>query len=151
FRELEARHLNEARHGPRSVIAVGGGAVERPELFSGAWLQLVVQLEVDADTAWERVRGSDRPLAQDEEEFRSRFERRAPLYAEVADAKARDADDVVLAAAGIHVEAGALQELERFVEQPAALVTEPVVAGIHGADAQIAFPFDETHELPTGE
>src|SRR5262249_39398798 len=110
-----------------------------------------VQLEVDPDTAWERVRGSDRPLAQDEEEFRSRFELRAPLYAEVADAKARDADDVVLAAAGIHVEAGVLQQLERFVEQPAALVTEPVVAGIHGADAQIAFPFDEAHELPTGE
>ena len=64
---------------------------------------------------------------------------------------ATDVDDIVLAAAGIHVEPGALLHLERFVEQPAALVTEPVVSGIHGADAQIAFPFDETHELPTGE
>jgi shikimate kinase/3-dehydroquinate synthase len=151
FRELEARYFDAARRGPASVIAVGAGAVERPELFSGGWLQLVVHLDVDAGTAWERTRGSDRPLAQDEREFQRRYELRAPLYAEVAEAKARDADDVVLAAAGIHVETGALQQLERFVEEPAALVTEPVVAGIHGADAQIAFPFDETHELPTGE
>jgi shikimate kinase/3-dehydroquinate synthase len=151
FRELETRYLNEARLAPPSVIAVGAGAVERSEIFSGGWLQLVVQLEVDVDTAWKRARDTARPLAADEGEFRRRFELRAPLYAEVAEAKARDADDVVLAAAGIHVEAGALQELERFVEEPAALVTEPVVSGIHGADAQIAFAFDETHDLPTGE
>jgi 3-dehydroquinate synthetase len=151
FRELEARYLNEARLAPASVIAVGAGAVERPDLFSGGWIQLVVQLEVDVDTAWERSRDTGRPLAADEGEFRRRFELREPLYAEVAELKVRDADDVVLAAAGIHVEAGALQDLERFVEEPAALVTEPVVSGIHGADAQIAFPFAETHDLPTGE
>ena len=66
--------------------------------------------------------------------------------------RATDVDDVVLAA-GRHPRRGgcAPAALERFVEEPAALVTEPVVAGIHGADAQIAFPFEETHELPTGE
>jgi 3-dehydroquinate synthetase/shikimate kinase len=148
FRHLEARHLEEARRGSPSVIAVGGGAVERPEQLVGGF---VVHLEVDVDTAWERTRGSDRPLARDQTEFRRRFELRAPLYAEVSHAAARDADDVVLAAAGIHVEPGALGQLERFLDEPAALVTEPVVAGIHGADAQIAFPFEETHELPSGE
>src|SRR5262245_25381345 len=56
FRELEARHLNEARLAPPSVIAVGAGAVERPQLFAGGWDQLVVQLEVDVEAAWERVR-----------------------------------------------------------------------------------------------
>jgi shikimate kinase/3-dehydroquinate synthase len=149
FRELEAKHLDEARRGPTSVIVVGGGAVERRELFRGD--ELVVQLEVDVETAWERARGTGRPLAQDEAEFRRRFQLRAPLYAEVADARASDADGVVLAAAGIHVGTGALQQLERFVDEPAALVTEPVVAGIHGAEAQIAFAFAETHDLPTGE
>ena len=148
FRELEARHLNEARCGGRKVIAVGGGAVERPEQLAG---DFVVHLEVDVDVAWERARSTERPLAQDEAEFRRRYELRAPLYAEVSHARALDTDDVVLAAAGIYVEPGALQQLERFVEEPAALVTEPVVAGIHGADAQIAFPFEETHELPSGE
>jgi 3-dehydroquinate synthetase len=148
FRELEARQLAEARREPPSVIAVGGGAVERPEQLAGPF---VVHLEVDVETAWGRARESSRPLAQDETEFRHRFQLRAPLYDEVAHAKARDADDIVLAAAGIHTESGALQQLERFVEEPAALVTEPVVAGIHGADAQIAFPFAETHDLPTGE
>jgi shikimate kinase/3-dehydroquinate synthase len=149
FRELEAQFLSDAcgRRAP-SVIAVGGGAVERPEQLGG---EFAVHLEVDVDTAWERARKSSRPLAQDEAEFRRRYELRAPLYAEVAGARARDADDVVLAAAGIHVEAGALQLLERFVVEPAALVTEPVVGGIHGADAQSAFPFAESHDLPTGE
>jgi 3-dehydroquinate synthetase len=152
FRQLEAKVFSEAatRSSP-AVIALGAGAVETRELLLGGWMHFIVQLEVDVDTAWERARTSGRPLAQDEGEFRERFDLRAPLYTDAADAKARDADDVVLAAAGIHVEAGALQQLERFVEEPAALVTEPVVAGIHGADAQIAFPFDETHELPTGE
>jgi len=151
FRELEDHYLNKARAGPVSVIAVGGGAVERPELFCGGRRQLVVHLEVDVDRAWERARGTGRPLARDESEFRRRYDLRAPLYAELADARARDADGVVLAAAGVHVEVGALQQFDRFVEEPAALVTEPVVAGIHGADAQLAFPFAETHDLLTGE
>jgi len=152
FRELEARQFAAAagRFFP-SVIVLGAGAVETRELLSGGWVFQVVQLDVDVEAAWERAKGSSRPLAQDETEFRRRFELRAPLYAEVADARARDADDVVLAAAGIHVETGGLQLLERFVKEPAALVTEPVVGGIHGADAQLAFPFEESHDLPSGE
>ena len=58
---------------------------------------------------------------------------------------------MILAAAGVHVEVGALERLGELVDAPAALVTEPVVSGIHGADAQLAFPFAETHELPSGE
>src|SRR5262249_17738832 len=145
FRELEANHLAAARTGEPKVIAAGGGAVERPEQLADGF---VVHLEVNVETAWERVQGSGRPLAQDESEFRRRFDLRAPLYAEVSHAQARDVDGVVLAAAGIHVEPGVLQQLDSFLEEPAALVTEPVVAGIHGADAQIAFPFEEAHELP---
>jgi len=45
-----------------------------------------------------------RPLAQGEEPFRALFEERRPLYAECADARARDADGVVLAAGGVTLE-----------------------------------------------
>jgi shikimate kinase/3-dehydroquinate synthase len=101
FREIEARFVRDtcARREP-SVVAVGGGAVETRELIAGADA-LVVQIDVDIETAWARVQGSRRPLARDEQEFRTRFQRRRPLYAQVAHAHATEVDDVVLAAAGI--------------------------------------------------
>jgi len=155
FRELEAGFVRDvcSRREP-SVVAVGGGAVETRRLLEELEA-FVVLLDVDADTAWERVRGSRRPLAQDETEFRRRFESRRPLYEEVADARADDADGVVLAAAGVHVDVGAVELLETLIlgDGPVALVTEPVVAGIHGADVQLALGtrLVETHELPSGE
>jgi shikimate kinase/3-dehydroquinate synthase len=153
FRAAEAETVRAALAATPAVVAVGGGAVETPEVREALRDALVVLLEVDVETAWARVRGSDRPLAQDEKEFRRRYELRQPLYAEFADAHARDVDDVVLAAAGAHVQAGALHLLRDLVPRhgQAVLVTEPVVAGIYGADAQLALPFAETHELPSGE
>jgi 3-dehydroquinate synthetase len=116
---------------------------------------LTIWLDVDADTCWERVKGSDRPLAQDEAAFRRLYDERRALYADVADVVARDAHDVVLAAGGIHVEHGALQRLGELVpgDGPVALVSDPQVAGIHGMDAQLALGsrLAETHELPAGE
>jgi shikimate kinase/3-dehydroquinate synthase len=151
FREIEAAFIrHECDRREPAVIAVGGGAVETRELLDKLDV-LNVHLVVDVETAWRRVRGSRRPLAQDETEFRRRYEQRQPLYAAVADARASDADGVILTAAGVHVEVGALERLAELVDPPAALVTEPVVSGIHGADAQLAFPFVETHELPSGE
>jgi 3-dehydroquinate synthetase len=155
FREIEAWFVADAcdRRVP-AVIAVGGGAVETRGFLQGHDA-LVVHLDVDVDTAWERVAGSARPLAQDEAEFRERYDARAPLYEQIADARARDVDDVVLAAAGVHVDAGALQLLDELVPEdgPVALVTEPQVAGIYGADAQLALGarLAEVHELPQGE
>ncbi len=112
-------------------------------------------LDLDADTCWERSRGSDRPLARDEAEFRRLYDERRPLYAEVADLVARDADDVVLAAAGVLVERGALARLGELVpgDGAVALVSDPHVAGIHGMDAQLALGprLAEMHELPPGE
>jgi 3-dehydroquinate synthetase/shikimate kinase len=155
FREMEARFVREALARPEpTVIAVGGGAVETPGLLRDD-RATVVHLPVDVETAWERVRRSARPLAQDEAEFRRRFELRAPLYAEVADATARDVDDVALAAAGVHVERGALQRLGELVpgDGPVALVTDPNVAGIHGMDAQLALGarLAQVEVLPPGE
>jgi shikimate kinase / 3-dehydroquinate synthase len=153
FRAAEAEAVRSALVSPPAVIAIGGGAVETPEVRELLRDELVVLLDVDVETAWERTRGSDRPLARDEAEFSRRYELRRPLYEAVADAPARDADDAVLAAAGVHVEVDALPLLRDLVpgHGPAALVTEPVVAGIYGADAQLALPFAETHEVPTGE
>jgi 3-dehydroquinate synthetase/shikimate kinase len=102
FRETEERAIVEALGDPPAVIALGGGAVETPRVRDALRERAVtVLVEVDADTAWARARGSGRPLAEDEGEFRRLYEQRQPLYAEVADARARDADDVVLAAGAV--------------------------------------------------
>ena len=137
------------------VLALGGGAVTRPAVRDALDDAVTVWLDVDVDTCWERVRGSDRPLARDEAEFRRLYEERRSLYAEVADVVAHDVHDVVLAAAGVVVERGALQKLGEHVpgDGPVALVSDAHVAGIHGMDAQLALGsrLAETHELPPGE
>lgn len=157
FREHEQRVVRSTLLNRQPLIVdLGGGAVTsgavRDALRDRA---ITVWLDEDVDTCWERARGTDRPLAQDEAEFRRLFEERRPLYAEVADFVARDVDDAVLAAAGIHVERGALQRLGELVPGAGAvaLVSDPNVAGIHGADAQLALGrrLAQTYELPAGE
>jgi shikimate kinase/3-dehydroquinate synthase len=146
FRTLEERAI---------VLALGGGAVTSPAVRDALADALTIWLDVDVDTCWERVKGSDRPLAQDEAAFRRLYEERRALYADVADVVAKDVHDVVLAVAGIHVERGALQRLGELVPGtgPVALVSDPHVAGIHGMDTQLALGarLAETHELPPGE
>ena len=155
FRELEARFVRDVcgRREP-AVVAVGGGAVETQRLLEEQDA-FVVHLDVDVATAWQRVQGSRRPLAQDEAEFRRRYDARAPRYREVADDVARDADGVVLAAAGVHVAIGSLELLGSLVPGAGrvALVTDPHVGGVHGAAAQLALGarLASSHELPAGE
>ncbi|HZR93355.1 MAG TPA: bifunctional shikimate kinase/3-dehydroquinate synthase [Gaiellaceae bacterium] len=155
FRELEARFLREvcSRRQP-AVVAVGGGAVETRRLLEELDA-LIVHLQVDVETAWRRVAGSRRPLAQDEMEFRRRYELRAPLYSRVADAAATDADDVVLAAGGVHVSAGSLEHLDGLLpgDEPVALVADEHVAGLYGARAEraLADRRASTHVVPRGE
>jgi 3-dehydroquinate synthetase len=157
FRLREATHaLQVLRAADPSVIAFGGGAVEtasvRTELAQRAF---TVQLAVEHDVAWERARGGERPLARDATEFRALYERRRAIYAEVADAVASDVEEVVLAAAGIRLGVGSLELLRARVpgEGGVALVTDPHVAGIHGAAAQLALGprLVSTHEVPAGE
>jgi shikimate kinase/3-dehydroquinate synthase len=82
-----------------AVIALGGGAVgsgaTRDELRRRAFTVLI---DVDVAEAWQRSRGTDRPLARDEQSFRRLYEKRQSLYRGCADAVAADADDVLLAA-----------------------------------------------------
>ena len=76
FRRLEEQIVAEALAGPPSVIALGGGAVlsekTRERLRAHAF---TVLLDVDVDDAWERVKGSNRPLARREEDFRRAIRR----------------------------------------------------------------------------
>jgi shikimate kinase/3-dehydroquinate synthase len=104
FREVEERVALEALMQPPSVVALGGGAVETPAIREALRARATtVLLEVDVEAAWERASGSDRPLAQHEAEFRELYERRQPLYDEVADDRARDPDGIVLAGGGVAV------------------------------------------------
>jgi shikimate kinase / 3-dehydroquinate synthase len=153
FRKREAAATATALRDPTpSVLALGGGAVTssavREELRRRA---VTVLVDVDVETAWQRAQGGGRPLAQEQGAFVALYDQRRPIYVEAADAVARDSDDAVLAAAGIHVEAGALERLGELVpgDGPVALVSDPQVAGIHGADAQLALGSRvvSTHEV----
>ena len=157
FREREEQVAAEllAASTP-AVVALGGGAVlsaaTRERLKANAF---TVLLDVEPDVAWERVSGSARPLASVEEQFKALYEERRPLYEESADGRATDADGVVLAAGGVHVRPGSFEQLRELVpgRGRAALVADARVAGIHGADAQLALGdrLVSNHELPPGE
>ena len=157
FRELEEEVAIETlQQSDPAVVALGGGAIgletTRRLLRERATTVLV---DVDADAAWERVRESDRPLARDAEAFRRLYDEREPVYREAADAVARSADDVVLAAGGVHVEVGSLELLGELLpgDGPVAVVADAHVAGIYGADAQLALGrrLSSTHTVPRGE
>lgn len=157
FREVEedvtSRFLESSS---RTVLSLGGGAVTS-ELLRDTLRELAftVWVDVDVETAWNRVQGTDRPLAQDEQAFRRLYEERLPLYRDVADARADDVDGVVLAAGGIRVESGALGWLGELVpgDGPVALVADRHVAGIYGMEAQLGLGarLVATHEVPSGE
>jgi len=157
FRLQEEGHAIAALRLPDpAVIALGGGAVQtqsiRNELRERAFAVLV---EVDAATAWERSGGGDRPLAQDEAAFHELYEQRRELYSAVADGQASDVDGIVLAAAGVHVQVGALALLGSLVPGKGAvsLVSDPHVGGIYGAAVQVALGsrLASVHEVPQGE
>ena len=157
FRSLEEEVAREVlRGGEPVVVALGGGAVlserTRTDLASRAF---TVLLDVDPETAWQRVAGSGRPLAKVEDEFHALHRDRQPLYEDVADAHARDVDGVLLASAGVCVELGAIDELGELVpgDGPVELVADTHVSGIHGIRAQVALGARDVdqHEVPAGE
>jgi shikimate kinase/3-dehydroquinate synthase len=157
FRVAEATLARETfRQSPPAVVALGGGAVQSPEVQSTLRERaFTVLVDVDVDTAWERSRNTDRPNAQDESVFRRLYDERQPLYRGAADAVASDTDGVILAAAGIHHELGALERLGELVpgDGPVALVADSTVMGIYGPAAQTALGdrLQSEHELPAGE
>ena len=157
FRLRESKHaLDALRSTSPAVIALGGGAVGTDQIRAALRVRaLTLLIEIDADDAWRRVDGSDRPLAQDEAAFRTLYEQRRPLYDGAADARVQDLEGAVLAAGGVHVEPGALERLGELV--PGAgqveIVSDARVSGIYGMDVQLALGARSraVHELAPGE
>jgi shikimate kinase / 3-dehydroquinate synthase len=121
FRRLETAVAAEMLARSPSVIALGGGAFEAARSDRA----LTVLLDVDVETAWERSRESDRPLAQDEASFRALYAERD--YRAVADAVAEEAEGVLLAALGI--EFGGRPEGDALIADPRALELHPIQLG----------------------
>jgi shikimate kinase / 3-dehydroquinate synthase len=128
FRVLEAEEtLRTLKRERPAVVALGGGAIETPAIRKALREHaLTVLVEVDLDTAWERVARSARPLASDQAQFRQLYERRRGLYEEAADARARDLDDVVLAALGVRIEPKARAEGDALLADARALELHPL-------------------------
>ena len=87
FRDLEHRALLAALDGKkRQVVACGGGIVERPENRERLAEVPTVFLREDVGVLFGRTRDARRPLrAASRKGFERRYERRLPLYEEVAD------------------------------------------------------------------
>ncbi len=146
FRAIEERLACVALEAPPpAVISLGGGAmVSKMTARKLRERALTVLVEVEIDEAWKRARRSRRrPLAERESEFRELFEQRLPLYEDAADARARNADDIVLAAAGIVVEEGAYDSLAvpeacevAIDERVRALHSPPLEAPTHAVDGK---------------
>ena len=92
--------LEEAASSKRgAVISLGGGAVTIPAVYERLLREsLVVLLDEDVETAYQRARGGKRPLAEDWENFRSLYTQRDSIYRSVAkyivDTRGLDADAV---------------------------------------------------------
>ncbi|HEX2433177.1 MAG TPA: bifunctional shikimate kinase/3-dehydroquinate synthase [Gaiellaceae bacterium] len=129
FRVIEAERTLETLWRERpAVISLGGGAVETPAIRKALREHaLTVLLDVEVDEAWERVREGARPLAEDAEQFRALYERRQRLYDEAADVRARDVDDVLLAALGI--EFGGEPEGDALIADKRVLELHPLELG----------------------
>jgi shikimate kinase / 3-dehydroquinate synthase len=144
FRQIEEAAVAEALREPEpGILALGGGAV-LSEATRGLLRRraLTVWLRVDPEIAWERVRGADRPLAQEESAFRRLYEERAPLYAETADASAVDVEDVLFAGLAVTLVGPSIAEGVRAD----ALVADERVLGLHPLDLGC-----ETYPVPAGE
>jgi 3-dehydroquinate synthetase/shikimate kinase len=149
FRAIEQRLACDALDSPRpTVISLGGGAMVSPQTARKLRERaLTVLVEVDLDEAWRRARRSDRrPLAESEVQFRQLYEQRGPLYKRAADARARDVDEVVLAAAGVQIEEGAVAALGDHIPGPAELVADERVLALHPPSVNMP-----VHPIPGGE
>jgi shikimate kinase/3-dehydroquinate synthase len=81
FREVEERVVLAALE-RGGVLALGGGAVESERVRGALGGHVTAWCRVGEEVAWERSAGTDRPLARDRDEFRSRYHARLPLYEE---------------------------------------------------------------------
>ena len=127
FRLVEAeRTLATLRFDRPAVLALGGGAIETPQIREALRERaLTLLVDVELDEAWERVRESARPLAKDRQQFQELYERRRALYEETADVRVKDAEDVILAALGIRIEEGVRPDGDALIADARALELHP--------------------------
>ena len=90
FRELEEQTALELLADPQvAAVALGGGALGSARVREALSDHTVIWIDIDADTAWQRVTHSHqpnkRPLAADPVRFRELHAERLPTYAELAD------------------------------------------------------------------
>ncbi|HEV7942848.1 MAG TPA: bifunctional shikimate kinase/3-dehydroquinate synthase [Solirubrobacteraceae bacterium] len=90
FREIEERVVLDllGAAGAQGAVSLGGGSVLSPRVQQELARHVVVLLDVDAQSAWERAHAHevDRPLARDWERFAELLEQRGPIYIALADA-----------------------------------------------------------------
>ena len=90
--ELVCQLLDDA--GTDAVIALGGGSVTSERVRDALSEHVTVLLDVEPQTAWERVHAQDggeqRPLAADRERFLALYDSRRGLYEQLADATLAD-------------------------------------------------------------
>ena len=87
FREAERELIvSRARTLARGVEvwSLGGGSLQHADVRGAIADACVVWLDADADTLWDRVAGSDRPLARDKAAFTRLLEERRELYERAA-------------------------------------------------------------------
>lgn len=87
FREQEYYILQESQKEDTLIFSTGGGVVEKKESCDILREEFVIFLKGDKQCLWQRVQKSNtRPLAQDEDVFYQRYQKRHALYEEVATA-----------------------------------------------------------------
>jgi shikimate kinase/3-dehydroquinate synthase len=87
FRAREVEVVGELlERADGGAIALGGGSVLSERVRAALGRHIVVWLEVDAEEAWRRIQGTDRPLARSAEDVARLLAVRLPLYEQLADA-----------------------------------------------------------------
>ncbi len=83
FREVEEAAVLEALDGG-AVVALGGGAVGSERVQAALGESIPVWCRVRESVAWQRAKGSGRPLAADRARFSALFAERLPVYERLA-------------------------------------------------------------------
>jgi shikimate kinase/3-dehydroquinate synthase len=144
FRRIEEVIVAEALAGPPCVLALGGGAVLSPRTQERLRAHAFsVWIEVEAENAWRRSRGSNRPLARSEEDFLRLYESRLEVYAGAADGVGRDVQGVLLSMLRIATTA---PNFSRLVSGGVAIVGDQNVLDLHRPPIE-----GSVHAVPPGE
>jgi shikimate kinase/3-dehydroquinate synthase len=86
FRNAEEAAALELLRAPDvDVVSLGGGTIMHESVRQALAEHVVLWLDVDPDTAWQRAQGHERPLARDRASFTELLDQREPLYAGLAD------------------------------------------------------------------